>query len=123
MSEDLMRYAARMDIRKMGAIMPRRMAHIAQGAPVPPKLDYAANLTARALHPACQKLTVAEIIERGCVITEYPPGSQPIPFHFPERNRLIIHNVIARCEHSDCCTFFERKLCPLDQSLVACFEK
>ena len=46
MSEDLMRYAARMDIRKMGAIMPRRMAHIAQGAPVPPKLDYAANLTA-----------------------------------------------------------------------------
>ena len=64
MSQDLMRYAARMDIRKMGAIMPRRMAHIAQGAPVPPKLDYAANLTARALHPACQKLTVAEVIER-----------------------------------------------------------
>ena len=64
MSEDLMRYAARMDIRKMGAIMPRRMAHIAQGAPVPPKLDYAANLTAKALHPACQKLTVAEVIER-----------------------------------------------------------
>ena len=64
MSQDLMRYAARMDIRKMGAIMPRRMAHIAQGAPVPPKLDYAANLTAKALHPACQKLTVAEVIER-----------------------------------------------------------
>ena len=34
MSQDLMRYAARMDIRKMGAIMPRRMAHIAQGAPL-----------------------------------------------------------------------------------------
>ena len=64
MSEDLMRYAARMDIRKMGAIMPRRMAHIAQGAPVPPKLDFAANLTAKALHPACQNLVVAEVIER-----------------------------------------------------------
>ena len=64
MSQDLMRYAVRMDIRKMGAIMPRRMAHIAQGAPVPPKLDFAANLTAKALHPACQNLVVAEVIER-----------------------------------------------------------
>lgn len=64
MKEDLMRYAARMDLSKMGAIMPRRMAHIAQGAPVPPKLDYAANLTARALHPACQKLWVEKVIDR-----------------------------------------------------------
>ena len=64
MSQDLMRYAAKMDLSKMGAIMPRRMAHIAQGAPIPPKLDYAANQTAKALHPKCQKLCVAEVIER-----------------------------------------------------------
>ena len=64
MSQDLMRYAVKMDLSKMGAIMPRRMAHIAQGAPVPPKLDYAANRTAAALHPACQKLRVTEVLER-----------------------------------------------------------
>ena len=64
MKEDLMRYAAKMDLSKMGAIMPRRMAHIAQGAPVPPKLDYAANVTAKALHPECQKLRVEKVIER-----------------------------------------------------------
>ena len=64
MSQDLMRYAAKMDLSKMGAIMPRRMAHIAQGAPVPPKLDYAANRTAAALHPACQRLRVTEVLER-----------------------------------------------------------
>ena len=29
------------------------------------------------------------ISENGCIITEYPPGSQPIGFHFPERNRII----------------------------------
>ncbi len=29
------------------------------------------------------------IFENGLVITEYPPGSQPIGYHFPERNRII----------------------------------
>lgn len=26
----------------------------------------------------------------GCLLTEYPPGSPPLPQHFPERNRLIV---------------------------------
>lgn len=26
----------------------------------------------------------------GCLLTEYPPGSPPLPRHFPERNRLIV---------------------------------
>lgn len=30
-----------------------------------------------------------EICEHGAVITEYPPGSGPLPNHFPERNRII----------------------------------
>ncbi len=30
------------------------------------------------------------IAERGCLLTEYPPGSPPLPRHFPERNRLIV---------------------------------
>lgn len=29
------------------------------------------------------------ITENGAVITEYPPGEEAIPFHFPERNRII----------------------------------
>ena len=32
---------------------------------------------------------MTDILRRGAVISEYPPGSPPIAFHFPERNRLI----------------------------------
>ena len=30
-----------------------------------------------------------EIISNGCVISEYPPGTRPLPYHFPARNRII----------------------------------
>jgi len=30
-----------------------------------------------------------EIIQNGCVISEYPPGTAPERFHFPARNRII----------------------------------
>lgn len=30
-----------------------------------------------------------EILEKGAVITEYPPGSKPVPGNFPARNRII----------------------------------
>lgn len=30
-----------------------------------------------------------EIIENGAVISEYPPGTQPLSWQFPERNRII----------------------------------
>jgi len=30
-----------------------------------------------------------EIAAAGALVTEYPPGCAPLPFHFPERNRLI----------------------------------
>ena len=34
--------------------------------------------------------TLAESIARdGLVVSEYPPGTPPLPFHFPMRNRLI----------------------------------
>jgi len=27
--------------------------------------------------------------ERGVIVSEYPPGTQPVPYHFPIRNRVI----------------------------------
>ncbi len=60
MREDTARYAARMDISKFGQIMPKRMAHIMPAPPTPPRCDFAANLTAKALHPKKQFLVVSE---------------------------------------------------------------
>ena len=40
-------------------------------------------------YPA-EHLTLAkEIVKRGCVLTEYPPGTQPTRYTFPKRNRII----------------------------------
>lgn len=30
-----------------------------------------------------------EIEEKGLIISEYPPGTEPMPYHFPQRNRII----------------------------------
>lgn len=30
-----------------------------------------------------------EIISKGCILSEYPPGTRPNRFTFPKRNRLI----------------------------------
>ena len=30
-----------------------------------------------------------EISQNGCIISEYPPGTEPREYHFPKRNRLI----------------------------------
>lgn len=38
--------------------------------------------------PENDKLMEA-IFEHGLVISEYPPGSRPLGYHFPERNRII----------------------------------
>lgn len=42
-------------------------------------------------HPynAANKLLRERIVSRGAVVSEYPPGSEPNPHHFPIRNRLI----------------------------------
>ena len=38
--------------------------------------------------PEHDRLTAA-ILEKGVIISEYPPGTQPARYRFPERNRLI----------------------------------
>jgi len=40
-------------------------------------------------YPAIHRGLRREIEARGCVVTEFPPGTGPRRFHFPRRNRLI----------------------------------
>ena len=41
------------------------------------------------IYPQENKKLFDAIAQNGAVITEYPPGTQPVPYHFPERNRII----------------------------------
>ena len=41
------------------------------------------------VYPYENKLLMEKIIEKGLVMTEYPPGTEPKGFHFPVRNRII----------------------------------
>lgn len=40
-------------------------------------------------YPKANRKLYEEIIENGGVISEYPPGTEPLPYHFPLRNRII----------------------------------
>lgn len=41
------------------------------------------------LYPATNRHLLEEIVQRGTVVSEYPPGVPAEPFRFPARNRLI----------------------------------
>jgi DNA processing protein len=42
------------------------------------------------IYPAQNRMLAEEIVERGgSIISEYPPGTPPRQFNFPERNRII----------------------------------
>jgi DNA processing protein len=41
------------------------------------------------IYPKENRSLYQHIIERGLVISEYPPGTPPLPGHFPGRNRII----------------------------------
>jgi DNA processing protein len=41
------------------------------------------------VYPAENASLYQKIIEQGALISEYPPGSEPLPGHFPGRNRII----------------------------------
>lgn len=40
-------------------------------------------------YPAENRTIRERIIEKGCLLSEYPPSTQPIPAYFPIRNRII----------------------------------
>jgi len=41
------------------------------------------------VYPTANEKLMAEIIERGCVISEFPMGTTPYKQNFPQRNRII----------------------------------
>lgn len=41
------------------------------------------------VYPRTNRRLFMQIQERGCLMSEYLPGEQPKPWHFPERNRII----------------------------------
>ena len=40
-------------------------------------------------YPECHKTLAKAIVEKGCILTEYPPNTEPNGRNFPIRNRLI----------------------------------
>ncbi len=55
------------------------------GAPVVGVLGCGADI----VYPAKNRSLYEDTIARGCILTEYPPNTPPIGFHFPVRNRII----------------------------------
>lgn len=41
------------------------------------------------VYPKSNNLLFHKISEVGCILSEYPPGTEPRPWQFPERNRII----------------------------------
>jgi len=41
------------------------------------------------IYPARHRPIAQEIVESGCLLSEFPPGCKPLPYRFPKRNRII----------------------------------
>lgn len=41
------------------------------------------------VYPAGNKQLFAKVVEAGCLLSEYPPQTRGLAWHFPERNRII----------------------------------
>ena len=41
------------------------------------------------VYPASNRRLFREVIAKGCILSEYPPGTKPEYWHFPQRNRII----------------------------------
>lgn len=40
-------------------------------------------------YPARHRAIAEEIVDSGCLLTEFPPGCRPLQYRFPKRNRII----------------------------------
>ncbi|MEP5567842.1 MAG: DNA-processing protein DprA [Halioglobus sp.] len=41
------------------------------------------------IYPHRHRSLGEEIAASGCLVSEFPPGTKPLPYHFPRRNRII----------------------------------
>jgi|RhiMethySRZTD1v2_1073278.scaffolds.fasta_scaffold22954_10 DNA processing protein len=55
------------------------------------------------IYPSEHAALAEQITTTGLVVSEYPPGTMPLPFHFPMRNRLIsgLSRAVVVIEASD----------------------
>jgi DNA processing protein len=55
------------------------------------------------IYPPGHAQLLNRIADRGCVLSEYPPGCDPLPWRFPHRNRIIagIAHVVVVVEASE----------------------
>jgi DNA processing protein len=69
------------------------------------------------IYPAEHVKLAEEIAASGLVLSEYPPGTPPLPFHFPMRNRLIsgLSQAVVVIEASDKSGSLITAACALEQ--------
>lgn len=41
------------------------------------------------IYPKSNRVLYKQLVQSGAVVSEYPPGTEPRPGHFPQRNRII----------------------------------
>jgi DNA processing protein len=47
------------------------------------------------IYPPENRRLAERIVEAGAVVSQFAPGTRPLPYHFPERNRVIAGLVLA----------------------------
>jgi DNA processing protein len=69
------------------------------------------------IYPPEHAALAADIVARGLVLSEYPPGTPPLAFHFPRRNRLIsgLSRAVVVIEASDHSGSLITASCALEQ--------
>jgi len=69
------------------------------------------------IYPAEHAGLARDIAATGLVLSEYPPGTPPLPFHFPMRNRLIsgLSRAVVVIEASDKSGSLITAACALEQ--------
>ena len=69
------------------------------------------------VYPREHTSLAADVARQGCVLSEYPPGTPPLPFHFPMRNRIIsgLSRAVVVIEASDHSGSLITAACALEQ--------